>query len=33
MQIIDISLLKEHSRNKEFFDDIEGERGRNLLRV
>jgi len=31
MQMIDINLLKEHSRNKEFFDDIQGERWQEFV--
>jgi len=31
MQMIDINLLKEHPHNKEFFDDIEGERWQEFV--
>ena len=31
MQMIDINLLKEHPRNREFFDDIEGERWQEFV--
>ncbi|MBE3579000.1 MAG: ParB N-terminal domain-containing protein [Caldanaerobacter subterraneus] len=31
MQMVDINLLKEHSRNREFFDDIEGERWKEFI--
>ncbi|KHO63233.1 putative transcriptional regulator [Thermoanaerobacter sp. YS13] len=31
MQMVDINLLKEHPRNGEFFDDIEGERWQEFV--
>ncbi|HHV75578.1 MAG TPA: ParB N-terminal domain-containing protein [Thermoanaerobacterium sp.] len=31
MRLVNINLLKEHSRNKEFFDDIEGERWQEFV--
>ncbi|ERM91504.1 plasmid partitioning protein ParB [Caldanaerobacter subterraneus subsp. yonseiensis KB-1] len=31
MQMVDINLLKEHPRNREFFDDIEGERWQEFV--
>lgn len=31
MEMIDVSLLREHPRNSEFFDDIEGERWKEFL--
>ena len=31
MEMIKIELLKEHERNKEFFDDIEGERWKDFI--
>ncbi|ERM91493.1 hypothetical protein O163_09970, partial [Caldanaerobacter subterraneus subsp. yonseiensis KB-1] len=31
MQMVNVSLLKEHPRNKEFFDDIQGERWQEFV--
>ncbi|WP_051421897.1 ParB/RepB/Spo0J family partition protein [Thermoanaerobacter thermocopriae] len=31
MQMVDVSLLKEHPRNREFFDDIQGERWQEFV--
>lgn len=31
MQMIDINLLKEHLRTREFFDDIQGERWQEFV--
>ncbi|MDP9750321.1 ParB/RepB/Spo0J family partition protein [Thermoanaerobacter pentosaceus] len=31
MQMVDINLLKEHPRNREFFDDIQGERWQEFV--